>query len=222
MSTYLSLSSLLMVMTVLAAVYFCYERRRAAPAEIAAVATLAALAGLGRVPFAAVPGVQPTTFLVLVCSQVFGPLAGFIIGSTAAFVSNFFLGHGPWTPWQMLAWGLAGLCGGLLFQGKTPSRWLFTFVAFFWGFIFGWILNFWHWLTFVYPLTLHSFLATMATGIAFDFMHALSNAFFMMFLGPEVSTILRRYKRRLSFYSLPETKQAANNSQKAKMRRCER
>jgi hypothetical protein len=91
MSTYLSLSSLLMVMTVLAAVYFCYERRRAAPAEIAAVATLAALAGLGRVPFAAVPGVQPTTFLVLVCSQVFGPLAGFIIGSTAAFVSNFFL-----------------------------------------------------------------------------------------------------------------------------------
>jgi energy-coupling factor transport system substrate-specific component len=158
----------------------------------------------------------------LVCSQVFGPLAGFIIGSTAAFVSNFFLGHGPWTPWQMLAWGLAGLCGGLLFQGKTPSRWLFTFVAFFWGFIFGWILNFWHWLTFVYPLTLHSFLATMATGIAFDFMHALSNAFFMMFLGPEVGTILRRYKRRLSFYSLPETKQAANNSQKAKMRRCER
>lgn len=203
--TYLSLTSLILAVTALLAVYLWYERRRIAPAEIAVIATLAALAGLGRVPFAAIPGFQPTTFLVLVCGHVFGPVAGFLIGSTAAFTSNLFLGQGPWTPWQMLAWGLAGVCGGVLFRGKKLfPRWLLAGVGFIWGFIFGWILNFWHWITFVYPLTIQSFTATVLAGIGFDFMHAISNALFMILLGPEVAAILRRFKRRLSFYPIPE------------------
>ncbi len=203
MSTYLSLTSLILVISALAAVYLWYERRHTAPAEVAVIATLAALAGLGRVPFAAIPSFQPTTFLVLVCGHVFGPVPGFLIGSTAAFASNLFLGQGPWTPWQMLAWGLAGISGGLLFRGNAFfPRWTFTGVAFAWGFIFGWILNFWHWITFVYPLTIQSFTATILTGIGFDFMHAIANALFMVLLGPELVIILRRFKRRLTFYSL--------------------
>lgn len=202
--TYLSVTSLILVVTALAAVHYWYERRRVAPAEIAVIATLAALAGVGRVPFAAIPSVQPTTFLVLVCGYVFGPAAGFIIGSIAAFSSNFFLGHGPWTPWQMLAWGLAGLSGGLLSRGKSAfPRWLFGAVAFFWGFVFGWILNLWHWLSFVYPLTIQSLVATNITGIGFDLMHALSNFLFMIFLGAELAAILQRFKRRLSYYQIP-------------------
>lgn len=204
-STYLSLFSLIAAVTALAAVYLWYERRRIAPAEIAVIATLAALAGLGRVPFAAVPGLQPTTFLVLVCGHVFGPVAGFLVGSTAAFTSNLFLGHGPWTPWQMLAWGLAGVCGGVIFREKKMfPRWLFAGMGFIWGFVFGWIMNFWHWITFVYPLTIQSFAATILAGIGFDFVHAMSNALFMVFLGPEAAEILRRFKRRLSFYPIPE------------------
>jgi energy-coupling factor transport system substrate-specific component len=201
---YLSFFSLMVVITTLAAIHLLYERRRVAPAEIAVIATLAALAGVGRVPFAAVPSVQPTTFLVLVCGRVFGPVAGFIIGSLAAFSSNFFLGHGPWTPWQMLAWGLAGVCGGLVPQSRgTFDRWLFTIVAFIWGFLFGWILNIWHWLSFVYPLTIHSFAAVMLTSLVFDSMHASGNALFMFLLGPELAAILQRFKRRLSFSYLP-------------------
>jgi hypothetical protein len=63
----------------------------------------------GRIPFAALPGVQPTSFLVMVSGLVFGPQAGFMIGAMAALASNFFLGQGPWTPWQMLGWGLMGM-----------------------------------------------------------------------------------------------------------------
>lgn len=206
-NTFLSLTSLLLAITGLAAVYLWYERRRTATAEIAVIATLAALAGLGRVPFAAIPSFQPTTFLVLISGHVFGPLAGFLIGSTAAFTSNLFLGQGPWTPWQMLAWGLAGISGGLFYRRKkTFPRWPFAGVGFLWGFIFGWILNFWHWVTFVYPLTVQSFVAISLAGIVFDCMHALANALFMIFLGPEVATILKRFKRKLSYYRLPEKK----------------
>ena len=37
------------------------------------IATLTAIAALSRVPFAALPGVQPTTFLIIVSGFVFGP-----------------------------------------------------------------------------------------------------------------------------------------------------
>jgi len=74
--------------------------------EITLAAALAAVAAVGRVPFAALPSVQPTSFLVIASGYVFGPQVGFIVGATAALVSNFFFGQGPWTPWQMFCWGM--------------------------------------------------------------------------------------------------------------------
>ena len=75
------------------------------------VATLAAVAAAGRVLFAAVPGVQPVTVIVVAAGAALGARAGFATGALAALASNFFLGQGPWTPWQMLGWGACGLAG---------------------------------------------------------------------------------------------------------------
>ena len=201
-----SLFSLLIVLAAIGSFYLWYERRRSSPKEVALIATLAALAALGRLPFAAVPGLQPTTFVVLICGYVFGAVPGFMVGSLAAFASNIFLGQGPWTPWQMMAWGLAGICGGAIgmLKGKEPvMRWLLVSAAFFWGFIFGAILNLWHWLTFVYPLTISSYLATLLTGIWFDAVHAAGNALFTLLMGRELIKLLQRFKRRLLVSSLP-------------------
>ena len=38
-----------------------------------------------------------------------------------ALVSNFWLGQGPWTPWQMAGWGLVGLAGAALADGDRPT-----------------------------------------------------------------------------------------------------
>ncbi|MEW5921387.1 MAG: ECF transporter S component [Bacillota bacterium] len=207
-----SLYSLLIAVAGIGSFYLWYERRGSSPREMALIATLAALAGLSRLPFAAVPGLQPTTFLVLICGYVFGAAPGFLVGSMAAFTSNLFLGQGPWTPWQMIAWGLAGVCGGLIglrkekMNGKGKemvSRWLLVSLAFLWGFIFGAILNFWHWLTFIYPLTLHSYLATLLISIWFDAVHAVGNALFVLFVGGELIKLLTRFKRRLTVSGLP-------------------
>ena len=48
--------------------------------------------------------------------MAFGARAGFLTGAVSAFVSNFIFGQGPWTPWQMLAFGLAGFLAGLLHE----------------------------------------------------------------------------------------------------------
>ncbi|MBA3717232.1 MAG: ECF transporter S component, partial [Actinobacteria bacterium] len=81
--------------------------------ELALIATLAAAAAAGRVLFAAVPGVQPVTVTVVAAGVALGARAGIAVGATGALVSNFFLGQGPWTPWQMLAWGACGAAGAL-------------------------------------------------------------------------------------------------------------
>lgn len=194
-----SLYSLLFILIALGWGYYLYERRQASAREVALVATLAALAGLSRVPFAAMPAVQPTTFLVLVSGYVFGPGPGFMVGSLAAFVSNFFLGHGPWTPWQMAAWGVTGIFGGLLGLKKGPfPKAAMTVAGFCWGFLFGWFLNTWHWLAFVYPLTFRSFIIVQAASLWSDGMHAVGNAILVLVAGNELVRILNRFKRRLT------------------------
>jgi len=75
--------------------------------EIVLVATLAAVAAAGRVLFVAIPGVQPVTVITVAAGAALGPRAGFATGALAALASNFFLGQGPWTPWQMLGWAPA-------------------------------------------------------------------------------------------------------------------
>src|SRR5438067_10869982 len=81
--------------------------------ELALIATLGGVAAAGRVLFAAIPGVQPVTVIAVCAGAALGMRAGIAVGGVAALVSNFFLGQGVWTPWQMLGWGLCGALGAL-------------------------------------------------------------------------------------------------------------
>src|SRR5437763_16063302 len=89
------------------------ETGSATAKEVALVGTLAAAAAAGRVLFAAVPGVQPVTVIVVAAGVGLGLRSGVAVGAIAAFVSNLYLGQGPWTPWQMLAWAACGAVGAL-------------------------------------------------------------------------------------------------------------
>src|SRR5262249_10294754 len=81
--------------------------------EVALVPTPAGAAAAGRVLFAPVPGVQPVTVVTIVAGAALGLRAGVAVGMLAALASNFFLAQGPWTPYQMLAWGACGAAGAL-------------------------------------------------------------------------------------------------------------
>src|SRR5437660_3276623 len=94
-----------LVLLALATGFGWYERGRPSSKMVAMVAALAALAVAGRVLFAAIPNVQATTDVVLICGYALGAGPGFAVGAIAALVSNLFLGQGPWTPWQMAGWG---------------------------------------------------------------------------------------------------------------------
>ena len=82
-----------------------YERSRPPSQIVALVAALAALAVAGRVAFPVIPNVVATTDVVFFCGYAIGAAPGFVVGALAGLVSNFWLGQGPWTPWQMAGWG---------------------------------------------------------------------------------------------------------------------
>lgn len=114
MDGYYMLSSLFLLVVIMLPFYIRFERKAFVSREIVLVAVLAAIAAVSRVPFSILPSVQPTSFVIIVSAIVFGSEAGFMIGATAAIVSNIFLGQGPWTPWQMFSWGMIGFIAGLL------------------------------------------------------------------------------------------------------------
>lgn len=95
-----------------------FEARRPQPRELALVATMAALAAVSRIAFAFVPWVKPILGVIMVTGAAFGAETGFLVGALSALISNFFFSQGPWTPWQMMAYGVAGLLAGLVFHGR--------------------------------------------------------------------------------------------------------
>ncbi len=163
--------------------------------EIAIVATLGGAAAAGRVLFAAIPGVQPVTVICVAAGVALGLRAGVAVGGVAALVSNFFLGQGPWTPWQMLAWGGCGAVGALaapLLARRLPFALACTVL----GFAFSGLMDVWEWYSF-YPHTWAALTVQLGRGFWFDAAHAGGNLVLALVAGPELRRLLERYARRL-------------------------
>jgi energy-coupling factor transport system substrate-specific component len=164
--------------------------------ELTLVAALAGLAAAGRVLFAAVPGVQPVTVVAVTAGGALGLRAGIAVGGLAALASNFFLGQGIWTPWQMLAWGACGAVGALL-GPALRNRFALAFVCFVLGFAFSALMDLWEWFSF-FPHTWQALAVQMSRGFPFQAAHAVGNVLIALAVGPELRRVLERYERGLS------------------------
>jgi energy-coupling factor transport system substrate-specific component len=172
-----------------------YERTTPDAKVVALVGTLAALAALGRIAFAAVPNVKPTTDIVVIAGMALGGAPGFTVGAVAALASNFFFGQGPWTPWQMLGWGLCGVIGALL-PRVCSRRWPLAVVCFGLGFAFTAFQDFGDWITYS-DRSVGQLGAYVASGVGFDFISAASSFGFALLFGPALVHSLTRFRLRL-------------------------
>ena len=92
-----------------------FEHKKPQARELVTIAVMSAVAVASRAAFIMVPFFKPLTGIVMITGMALGPEAGFLTGAISGFVSNFIFGQGPWTPWQMLGFGLVGFLGGVLF-----------------------------------------------------------------------------------------------------------
>ena len=193
-----TLASSFILLVVLAAGFAWYERSRPPAKVVALVATLAALAAISRIAFAPLPSVKPTTDIVLISGLVLGGAPGFCVGALAALTSNLFFGQGPWTPWQMVAWGGVGVAGALLgrLTGRVPGRLALAGACALAGLAFGAVMN-----LFTFSLLgEHSpaaYAAVSARALPFDLAHAIGNLLFALAFGPALARALIRYRERL-------------------------
>ena len=99
--------------------FVSFEDRRPKVRDIVTLAVMCALAVTGRTAFFMLPNFTPVMAIVIIAGVAFGCEGGFITGAMTMFVSNFIMGQGPWTPWQMFAMGLVGFLAGLFFAGSS-------------------------------------------------------------------------------------------------------
>lgn len=98
-----------------------FERRRPRAREVVLLSTLTALSvAMNEICAHTVP-LHAGTAMIVICGISLGPEAGFLVGALSRFVCNFFDGQGPWTPWQMIAWGMIGYLSGISFN-KVERR----------------------------------------------------------------------------------------------------
>ena len=188
------LAVLLAALAVLAGGFSWLEGGTTSARDVTLVAAVGGLAAAGRVLFAAVPDVQPVTVTVAAAGVALGPRRGFAVGAIAALVSNFFLGQGVHTPWQMLAWGGCGVLAGLL-RPMLRRRAAFAAFCLVLGFAFGVLMDVWEWFTF-YPHTWAALATILGQGVSFNIAHATGNVILAVAVGPELRRVLERHERR--------------------------
>lgn len=185
---------------------------------LAVLGVLTGVVAVLRLP--AGPGDSPTFFfLIMLAGYVYGARFGFLLGALALLVSALLTGGvGPWLPFQMFVSGWMGMSAGLLAPlgrrlraGGWGEIGLLAGFGYFWGFLFGALMNLWFW-PFAPPGELgwepgSGLVATLrqyaifytVTSLAWDAVRAFGNAVLIALLGRPVLKELRRFRDRFWF-----------------------
>ena len=175
-----------------------FEKRRPSARELVVLAVMIAIGIAGRAAFYMLPQFKPVAAIVIITAVAFGAESGFIAGAMTAFLSNFIFGQGPWTPWQMEAFGIVGLLAGLLFHkkdGRVPDLLplcVFGFVVVF--AVYGPIVDLSTMFTSAMEISWKSLLAVLASGVVFNLIHAAATAVFLLILAKPMLKKLNRLR----------------------------
>lgn len=174
-----------------------FESREPQARELIVIAVLAAIAVAGRGAFFMLPQFKPVVAIVIISGVCFGAESGFLVGAVSGFVSNFFFGQGPWTPWQMFCFGIIGFLAGILFQRKILKKTKLS-LCIYGGlstfFIYGGIIDIASLLMFTSKFSWKALIATYISGFWFNIVHASATIFFLYFISQPMIEKLERIK----------------------------
>ena len=196
------ITSTLVIVELLVPFLLAFESRKPQARELVLLATMTALDVAGRAAFYWLPQCKPVCAIVILTAVAFTPEAGFVTGAAAGLISNFFFGQGPWTPWQMLGFGLVGFVGGVLFSGRRVRLVPLLIYGFLSVFVlYGVLLDTASMLMYNAVPSWQLWLATCASGFVFNLIHAGATAVFLLLL---YQPLLRKLARVKEKYGLLE------------------
>ena len=189
--------SLLIILEAMIPFFMVLESRKPKARELIVISVLCAIAVTGRAAFFMLPQFKPVVALVIIAGVCFGGETGFLVGGLTGFISNFFLGQGPWTPWQMFTFGIIGFVAGILFKKgflrKTKaSLCIFGFIITI--VIYGGIMNSASVIMWQNKINWDMIASAYIIGVPFDLIHALGTAFFLWFISEPMIDKIERIK----------------------------
>ena len=181
--------------------FAAFEDRRPQARELVLISSLVVIATAGRAVFFMLPHFKPVTALIVVAGIGLGAEAGFLTGAMTGFVSNFFFGQGPWTPWQMFAFGVIGFLAGLLFEKRMRRENLPLVGVCVYGFlatvvIYGLLLDTSTALSVLEGLTWQSVLACYVAGVPVNITHGVSTVVFLSLCAKPMLKKIRRMRKK--------------------------
>lgn len=172
-----------------------FEKRRPKTREIMVIVVMASISVVSRIIFAPLPGFKPVTAIAAITGIAFGPEAGFLTGSISALASNMFFRQGPWTPFQMIAWGLLGFIAGILAKlGLMKNKLVLVLYSIFSGFLFSLVMDIWFVVSIDGLFTLERYKIAIISALPFTIVYAVSNIFFLAILRKPIGEKLERVK----------------------------
>lgn len=189
--------SILIILETLIPFLLMFEGKKPDSRKIVLISVLCALAVAGRVAFSYIPQFKPILALIIISGVCFGGETGFLVGTLSAFVSNFFFGQGPWTPWQMLVMGVVGALAGIIFANNIIKSTKLTLSVY--GFfatlvIYGVIMNVASVLMMYGTLSVETVITACALGLPMDIVHSVSTGFFLWFVAEPMTEKIERIK----------------------------
>ena len=176
--------------------FLAFERKQNSTGHIVILAVLTILSVMGRFAFAAVPHFKPVAAIVVITGMYLGPESGFLCGAFSALLSNILFGQGPWTPFQMFAWGIIGFLAGLASGILRRSRVALGIGGALAGVLFSLLMDVWTALFLDGTLKLSRYFAAVAMAAPVTLVYAGSNVLFLLLLAGPIGKKLQRVMQK--------------------------
>ncbi len=172
--------------------FLTFEKKETDTIRLVILAVMTALSVGGRILFAAVPFFKPVSALTVLTAAWFGGEAGFAVGALSALLSGFYFGMGPWTPFQMVTWGLIGLAAGLLSVPLRKNRIVLSVYGGLAGIFFSLFMDGFMALWMEEETTLAGYLRLIGLSLPMTGIYVLSNVLFLLLLRKPVGNAFDR------------------------------
>ena len=169
-----------------------FERKSTGERRLAVSAVMTALSVAGRF----IPVFKPVASLVIITGVCLGSETGFLTGAMTAFLSNFCFGQGPWTSFQMLAWGLIGFMAGVFSKVLRKNRYVLIAYGFLCGIAYSFIMDIWTVLWYSGRFDPKLYLSALLSAVPYTVSYAVSNAVYLYFISDSFIRKLSRIKTK--------------------------
>lgn len=169
-----------------------FDKKKIGTRRMVICSVMTALAFAGRF----IPFLNPITAMAVITGIYMGSEAGFLVGSMSALLSNFYFGQGPWTVFQMLAWGLIGFFAGVLARPLKANMPLLLIYGALCGVAYSFIMDIWTVLWYNKGFSWGLYFSALATAVPYTLSYSVSNVLFLLLLFKPFGVKLERVRTK--------------------------